>query len=122
MIIINIIMVTNLLITIIVLMTGITQKGCAVTVCVNICDNMGKSRKHFFIIINVIVNHHTHYHQNYTHHHQNYKHYHHEQQSCGEAFEITWPSGKSHKHFQFDFYHLLPPPPPLCGFRQKTNL
>ena len=37
-----------------------------------------------------------------------------------EAFEITWPSGKSHKHFQFDFYHLLPPP--LCGFRQKTNL
>ena len=36
-------------------MTGITKKVCAVTVCVNICDNMGKSRKHFFIIINVIV-------------------------------------------------------------------
>ena len=65
MIIINIIMVTNLLITIIVLMTGITQKGCAVTVCVNICDNMGKSCKHSFIIINVIIIHHTHYHQNY---------------------------------------------------------
>ena len=41
---------------------------------------------------------------NICHHIQ--RSYHHQQHV--EAFEITWASGKSHKHFQFDFYSYIP--------------